>query len=179
MTDPAPETMSPKTENPEPKMTPKPESVTKEEKPDPISLLVNKLTAMEQKLEQATAPPVKKKRVMSQKQLDNLANARAKRNANMAKRQQIKAEVKINEKKLVNEKLKELNGETEKNVIIKQEQDAVPQVSDPPAPAVEPPKPIDETTHPGNPNIPASAPIDIPQRKQPVFNFAARPYRRR
>ena len=178
MTDPAPETISPKTENPQPEMTPKAEPVTKEEKPDPVSLLVQKLTAMEQKLEQATAPPVKKKRVMSQKQLDNLANARAKRNANMAKRKEIKKEVKINEKKLVNEKLKEQNNR-EENVVIKQEENVELKVSDTPAPAVEPPKPIDETSHPNNPNIPASAPIDIPQRKQPSFNFAARPYRRR
>ena len=96
----------------------------------------------------------------------------------MAKRKEIKKEVKINEKKLVNEKLKEQNNR-EENVVIKQEENVELKVSDTPAPAVEPPKPIDETSHPNNPNIPASAPIDIPQRKQPSFNFAARPYRRR
>ena len=78
----------------------------------------------------------------------------------------------------VNEKLKEQN-KPEENVIIEQEKHVKFEVSTPPPPVDEPPRSYDETSHPNNPNIPASAPIDIPQRKQPNFNFAARPYRRR
>jgi len=178
MTEPTDDTITPKTENPETEMTPKPVPVIKEEKPDPVSLLVEKLTNMEKKLEQATAPPVKKKRIPSQKQLEGLARAREKRNANMVKRKEIKKDLKINEKKVVNQKLKEQN-KPEENVIIEQEKNVKFEVSTPPPPVDEPPRSYDETAHPNNPNIPASAPIDIPQRKQPTFNFAARPYRRR
>ena len=178
MSDPVDDTITPKPDAPEPVMTPKADPVIKEEKPDPVSLLVEKLTKMEQKLEQATAPPVKKKRVPSQKQLDNLAKAREKRNANMVKRKEIKKDIKIQEKKLVNEKLQEQNKPKE-NVVIEQEKNVEFKVSTPATPANESPAPINETPHPNNPNIPATAPIDIPQRKQPTFNFAARPYRRR
>ncbi len=83
---------------------------------------------------------------------------------------------------MVNEKLKEQNKpeqKEEENVIIKEEKNVKFEVSTPAPPVNEPPKSFDETSHPNNPNIPASAPIDIPQRKQPNFNFAARPYRRR
>lgn len=179
MSEPVDDTITPKPDAPEPVMTPKADPVIKEEKPDPVSLLVEKLTNMEKKLEQATAPPVKKKRVPSQKQLDNLAKAREKRNANMVKRKEIKKDIKIQEKKLVNEKLEEQNKPKE-NVVIEQEEKNVKfEVSTPATPANEPPATFNETPHHSNPNIPASAPIDIPQRKQPTFNFAARPYRRR
>ena len=155
-------------------ITPKPDD-KKEEKPDVVNLLVEKLTAMENRLNEATKPKEKKKRQPSQKQLENLAKAREKRNDNMKKRKEIKKDIKIQEKKLVNEKLKE----QEENVVIKQEENVV--VKDPPdnVSVEEQPNPPAEPTHNGNPNIPASAPIDIPQVKKPTFNFAARPYRRR
>ena len=148
----------------------------KEDKPDVVNLLVEKLTAMENRLNEATKPPVKKKRQPSQKQLENLAKAREKRNANMVKRKEIKKDIKIKEKKLVNEKLKE----QEQNVVSKQEEENVV-IKDPPnnVSVEEQPNTPAEPTHNGNPNIPASAPIDIPQVKKPTFNFAARPYRRR
>ena len=147
-----------------------------DEKPDPVSLLMEKLTLMENKLTEATKPKEKKKRQPSQKQLENLAKAREKRNANMVKRKEIKKDIKIQEKKLVNQKLKE----QEQNVVIKQEEENVV-VKDPPnnVSVEEQPNTPAEPTHNGNPNIPASAPIDIPQVKKPTFNFAARPYRRR
>ena len=159
-----------KTESVEMEITPKPD-----DKPDPVSLLMEKLTLMENKLTEATKPQPKKKRQPSQKQLENLAKAREKRNDNMKKRKEIKKDIKIQEKKLVNEKLKE----QEENVVIKQEENVV--VKDPPnnVSVEEQPNPPAEPTHNGNPNIPAVAPIDIPQVKKPSFNFAARPYRRR
>ena len=178
MSEPTDDTITPKTDNIQIETTPKPVPVIKEEKPDPVSLLVEKLTNMEKKLEQATAPPVKKKRVPSQKQLEGLARAREKRNANMVKRKEIKKDLKINEKKVVNEKLKEQN-KPEENVVIKEEKNVKFEVRPPTPPAPESPKSFDETSHPNNPNIPATAPINIPERKQPSFNFAARPYRRR
>ena len=148
----------------------------KEDKPDVVNLLVEKLTAMENRLNEATKPQPKKKRIPSQKQLENLAKAREKRNANMKQRKEIKKDIKIQEKKLVNQKLKE---QQEENVVIKQEENVV--IKDPPnnVSVEEQPTPPAEPTHNGNPNIPASNPIDIPQVKKPTFNFAARPYRRR
>lgn len=144
-------------------------------KPDPVSLLMEKLTLMENKLTEATKPKEKKKRQPTQKQLENLAKAREKRNANMVKRKEIKKELKIKEKKLVNERLEE-------NVVIKQEDDK-PKDTPAPIPDNKPPPPPNETSINNNPNIPASAPIDIPQNpvkvEKPVFAFASRPYRRR
>ena len=146
-----------------------------DEKPDPVSLLMEKLTLMENKLTEATKPKEKKKRQPSQKQLENLAKAREKRNANMVKRKEIKKELKIKEKKLVNERLEE-------NVVIKQEDDK-PKDTPAPIPDNKPPPPPNETPINNNPNIPASAPIDIPKIpekvEKPVFAFASRPYRRR
>ena len=126
-----------------------------DEKPDPVSLLMEKLTLMENKLTEATKPKEKKKRQPSQKQLENLAKAREKRNANMVKRKEIKKELKIKEKKLVNERLEE-------NVVIKQEDDK-PKDTPAPIPDNKPPPPPNETPINNNPNIPASAPIDIPK----------------
>ena len=74
-----------KTESVEMEITPKPD-----DKPDPVSLLMEKLTLMENKLTEATKPQPKKKRQPSQKQLENLAKAREKRNDNMKKRKEIK-----------------------------------------------------------------------------------------
>lgn len=144
-----------------------------DEKPDVVNLLVEKLTMMENKLNEATKPKPKVKRKPTEKQLENLAKAREKRNANMVKRKEIKKDIKIQEKKLVNEKLKE------ENVVIKQEKNVKFEEPSTPVSPEEQPKPVSEPTHPGNPNIPATAPLDIPQVKKPSFNFAARPYRRR
>ena len=162
-----------KTENVEMEITPK-----QDDKPDVVNLLVEKLTAMENKLNEATKPKPKVKRQPTQKQLENLAKAREKRNANMVKRKEIKKEIKIKEKKIVNKKLQEQ--EEENNVDIKQEEKNV-KFEEPSTPihTEEQPKPIAEPTHPNNPNIPATPLPDLPQNKKPSFNFAARPYRRR
>ena len=169
-----------KTENVEMEITPKQDAKT--DKPDVVNLLVEKLTAMETKLNEATKPKQKVKRQPTQKQLENLAKAREKRNANMVKRKEIKKEIKIKEKKIVNQKLQEQEKASvaDKNVVIKQEENNVkPEEPATPIHTEEQPKPIAEPTHPNNPNIPATPLPDLQQVKKPSFNFAARPYRRR
>ena len=66
-----------------------------------------------EELEERARPKPKKKREVSEKQREALAKAREKRNANMLQRKQIKKEMKIEEKKIVNKKLEE-----EKNIPI-------------------------------------------------------------
>ena len=71
---------------------------------DKIDLILNRLNDMEQRF---SAPKEKTKRKASSKQLEVLAKAREARKANNAKRKEIKENLKIEEKKVINEKLKE------------------------------------------------------------------------
>jgi len=78
------------------------------DKPDTaavLSSMMEKLNMMESKIQATAAPKVKAKRQASQKQLENLEKARLKRNENMLKRKEIKKDLKIKEKKLVNDEL--------------------------------------------------------------------------
>lgn len=71
---------------------------------DKIDLILNRLNDMEQRF---STPKQKPKRKASEKQLEVLAKAREARKTNMSKRKEIKENMKIEEKKVINEKLKE------------------------------------------------------------------------
>ena len=118
-----------------------------------MDFLVQSMKDMEHRLAEANKP---KKRVASQKQIDNLKNARAKRAVMAEKKKLIKAELKesqkMSEKKYVNEKLKE-----QENII--DEPIAATNVDiPPPAEPAGLPKLDSFDHHPSNPNMPIRSP---------------------
>ena len=90
---------------------PVPIEIPKQPEPSQLDFLVQSMKDMENRLAEANKP--KPKRVASQKQLDNLKNAREKRAIMAEKKKVIKKELKENqkvkEKKFVSEKLKEMD----------------------------------------------------------------------
>ena len=135
-----------------------------------VEMLMEKFSQMEaryeNKLAEEKAKNVKPKRKASEKQLEVLRKAREKRTENMQKRKEIKKDMKLQEKKIVNDKLEEKKLLEEKNV-----EDSPP----PPVVQKQPDPPV-ETAHRTNPNIPQTAPMDIPAK--PKFTFASRSGRR-
>lgn len=140
-----------------------------------VEILMEKINQMEaryeSKLAEEKAKNVKPKRIPSEKQIENLRKAREKRTENMDKRREIKKNMKIQEKKIVNDKLIEKNLEEVKNV----------KFEDAPANLVveKQPQPHVETAHRTNPNIPQTPNVGIPPKiAKRSFTFASRPGRR-
>tara|TARA_R100000353_G_scaffold112483_1_gene80612 strand:- start:15 stop:581 length:567 start_codon:yes stop_codon:yes gene_type:complete len=73
---------------------------------DKIDLILNRLNSMEERFHQAKTEK-KPKRKATEKQLEVLAKAREARKANNAKRKEIKQNMKVEEKKIINQKLQE------------------------------------------------------------------------
>ena len=72
---------------------------------DKIDLILNRLNSMEERFHEAKTK--KPKRKATEKQLEVLAKAREARKANNAKRKEIKQNMKVEEKKIINQKLQE------------------------------------------------------------------------
>lgn len=73
---------------------------------DKIDLILNRLNSMEERFHEAKSQK-KPKRKATEKQLEVLAKAREARKANNAKRKEIKQNMKVEEKKIINQKLQE------------------------------------------------------------------------
>jgi hypothetical protein len=146
-----------------------------------VEMLMEKFSQMEaryeNKLAEEKAKNVKPKRKASEKQLEVLRKAREKRTENMQKRKEIKKDMKIQEKKIVNEFLETKNLE-EKNLLDNNEKHV--KFEDTPVnPVVEKqPDPPMETAHRTNPNIPQTPAPAISPPQKPKFTFASRSGRR-
>lgn len=146
-------------------LSPTPKEEHKED--DRIALLLKKIEALETR----SKTPPKKKRQPTEKQLENLRKAREKRNANMEKRREIKKNIKIQEKKIVNEELKNIS-QDDKDVDVATNNDV---------PDNKPPSPVPEPIKQPDPPAPVrSDPIPIPQPTSLYagFSFAKKSKRR-
>jgi hypothetical protein len=140
-----------------------------------MDFLVNSMKEMEARIAEANKPKVKAKRVASEKQKANLENARAARAVITAKKNAIKAELKkekIQEKKLVNQKIKD-------KLILEEHAD-----SDNGPVDSTPVKPVDPRCLDGHPNIvrPVAPlnPNDVYLKQEPVvLNYAPRRKKKR
>ena len=140
-----------------------------------MDFLVKSMKEMEARIAEANKPKVKAKRVASEKQKANLENARAARAVITAKKNAIKAELKkekIQEKKLVNQKIKD-------KLILKEDADINNSPVDP-----APVEPVDPRCLLGHPNIvkPVAPlnPNDVYLKQEPVvLNYAPRRKKKR
>tara|TARA_R110000823_G_scaffold102466_5_gene219564 strand:+ start:211 stop:771 length:561 start_codon:yes stop_codon:yes gene_type:complete len=140
-----------------------------------MDFLVNSMKEMEARLAEANKPKVKAKRVASEKQKANLENARAARAVITAKKNAIKLELKkekIQEKKLVNQKIKD-------KLILKEDADNNDSPVD-----IAPVQSTDPRCLDGHPNVVRPvAPInpnDVYLKQEPVvLNYAPRRKKKR
>jgi len=162
----------------------KPEVKTEVTKPEPVKLdpvieVMDKLGKVLDHITNPKPPAPKPKRKMSEKQLENLAKARDKRNALMAKRREIKKTMKQEDNKLVEKKLKgddnlpgksleEIEHEKKKvNDRLKAELAKENKLTE---------KKMTWADEMEEEVVPEVKPVE---KKKPAFTFASRPYRRR